>query len=1056
MKKISRFLTLLFMIFALVFVVGCEKTPKNPTLESIEIDSTTVPASILNTEVDAKLGTIKLKLIYSDDSVKTTDLTKSMISDADYNKLSSAGTYTITITYSEKTTSLTLTITKKGESIKEDTPVKYSVYIDDIAGKPLSGFYVQFYSGDDIVAEGYTKEDGFFTTELKPNKYEVIIESKEEYYLNNESFELDATTTSLTIRSEINDLDGKEADPSEHRYEKGDVMYDFTITDIDGNELRLYELLETKKAVIINFWYTTCSACNSEFPYLEEAYESTYIASDGTTKNYKDDIAIIAVDPGIAGYGDTLSDVKNYRDSMGLTFNVAMDYDYDKSNSSIDPALHDMFNVTAYPTTVIVDQYGLIAELAVGAVTGTDKWTQEFDKYLVEDYTPVYENNSEEESGLKIPPEDLLFPSTEEISATVNGKNHDGTSFETTYTPSDEEYAWPWIIDEYDGKKVLKPSNSFQNLSYSMMYFNVTLKKGEVFTFDYFSSTEAYDILSVIVENAVAYQISGVETEWKTSYSYVAIEDGTYEFALCYLKDNTYSSGDDVVYVTNFRIEKEESIDEETYIYRDCAMGDINEITMRYDHYIDVYYNEDDGYYHVNSVNGPLLLANLLKDSKWNKTSLYELTQDDKCIGTDGVDYNEIIELYSIYAGNSTIGYTPITKELAKALQEVTKALGDDAAKDNEDQWLEVCVYYSAYGTDGVELENPVIGLAPFEPIMFEGDGINEPAKAQATFTHVILPRGMYFGFKAQKSGVYTFYSTVKGLETECWICDKDGNAIGDGDEYLRIFAQKVSNQETVDDNFIAYVYLEAGETYLFVGAFYDIYEFSTLSVEMLYSNVDSIELLTCASPGYFTTSDDSMTDIISGNFVDAELKDDGYYHIVDSVASDDFIYCDIKYVNNITNTSLENVLNNYAGFDFSKDEFGNVIYDEDGYYKITVYDDDNNIAQYFVCTDENGNEYYDEFVGDNDHTEENGYTYIKFSKEEIEALKNKDYTEYVTKYIEENLINDKNSELYGCVKVDEEFAKVLDLLMSKFTFAGVEKSWLKLCYYYKYVGATK
>ena len=41
-----------------------------------------------------------------------------------------------------------------------------------------------------------------------------------------------------------------------------------------------------------------------------------------------------------------------------------------------------------------------------------------------------------------------------------------------------------------------------------------------------------------------------------------------------------------------------------------------------------------------------------------------------------------------------------------------------------------------------------------------------------------------------------------------------------------------------------------------------------------------------------------------------------------------------------------------------------------------------------------------------------------------------------------------KDSELYGCVKVDERFAYVLGMLMDKYTFAGIEGSWLKLCYY--------
>ena len=45
--------------------------------------------------------------------------------------------------------------------------------------------------------------------------------------------------------------------------------------------------------------------------------------------------------------------------------------------------------------------------------------------------------------------------------------------------------------------------------------------------------------------------------------------------------------------------------------------------------------------------------------------------------------------------------------------------------------------------------------------------------------------------------------------------------------------------------------------------------------------------------------------------------------------------------------------------------------------------------------------------------------------------------------------------ERNGCVAVDERLAELLQLLMDKYTFKGVENSWLKLCYYYDYLGAN-
>ena len=42
-----------------------------------------------------------------------------------------------------------------------------------------------------------------------------------------------------------------------------------------------------------------------------------------------------------------------------------------------------------------------------------------------------------------------------------------------------------------------------------------------------------------------------------------------------------------------------------------------------------------------------------------------------------------------------------------------------------------------------------------------------------------------------------------------------------------------------------------------------------------------------------------------------------------------------------------------------------------------------------------------------------------------------------------------------GCVAVDAELAKILQQLMDKYTFEGVENSWLKLCYYEQYFCAA-
>ena len=1058
MKNIFKFFALLLLFGTLSFVVGCQKEVE---ITSIAVDLSTVDAEILTTELDSKLNKIIINVLKSDDSVEKVNFNKSMISDSDYQKLQAEGTHTVTITYNSYSTTLSLNIKLPkqedgGNDGGNEDPEKidYLVMVNDIAGKPLSDFYVTFYEGNKVVDEGYTGNDGIFKLNLLPNKYDVVIEEKERYFLNETMFQTDLLGTAIEVvaQYDYDQVKGVEAD-KENRYQLGDLMYDFTVVDTDGNELVLYELLEDYKAVVLNFWYTTCSACFYEFPYMVEAYGSTYETSTGETRKYSDDVAIVGINPGFAGDGDTMDEIRDFKKTQGLNFFVAMDYDFDTSNLTIDAALTTMFGITGYPTTVVIDSYGLIANVEVGSITSADKWKSTFNKYIQEDYAPVFTGEVADDDFVK---PDIKQEDSSVLEEAVNGTNHDGTKFNGKYSPEDNkdaEYSWPWIVEEFKGKKTIKPSNQDQNPSFSIVYTTVHLKEGEVFTFDYFSSTEEYDALYVVVNDSIATQISGMSPDWETSYAYVAIEEGDYEIGFCYYKDSSYSSGEDAVYVTNIRILTTDDIDKTTYIYREAAYGQINEFTMAYSKYVTVYYNEEDGYYHVNDVAGPLLFADMLSATSWNNSTIYEISLEGKCIGADGVDYNALIEEYAVYASNSEIGYTPVTKELADALKEIVKALGDPKAKNNINQWLELCVYYSAYGTNGVELALPTVGVCPFEPIMLDGDGIEVPAIAEATFDRIILPRGFIFGFTPTKSGVYKFYTTENEMETMGWACDSEANVIYGHEEGLRIFSEKSTNNEAADNNFVVYAYLEEGVTYLFRAAFYDVYAYTTIHVAMSYVD-EKVELLTVASPGFFTSSDDEMMDIISGNFVDVELGEDGFYKVKDSFATDTYLYCDFKYINNITGYPLELCLSEkFNAFDFSKDEYGKHIRDEEGYYRFTGYDEEDNLIQYYVCQDEAGEFYYVKEIGEGEYTEANGYKYIKLSDDDMKAMKAFDYTETVKSYLAANLITDETSELYGCVKVNEEFAEILGLLMDKYTFAGIEESWVKLCYYYKYVG---
>ena len=61
------------------------------------------------------------------------------------------------------------------------------------------------------------------------------------------------------------------------------------------------------------------------------------------------------------------------------------------------------------------------------------------------------------------------------------------------------------------------------------------------------------------------------------------------------------------------------------------------------------------------------------------------------------------------------------------------------------------------------------------------------------------------------------------------------------------------------------------------------------------------------------------------------------------------------------------------------------------------------------------------------------------------------DLTAEIKTYV--NKMKTSPAELKGCVEVDKRLAEILQMLMEKYTFENVDNAWLKVCYYYDYMG---
>ena len=97
-----------------------EKTPTQQvqaTVKSIAVDATTVPAEIVKGQAEAEIAKIKLVVTMSDDTTKSVNVTKDMISAKDLEKLADIGTYKVTITYEGKTVEVTLVVVEDEEVV---------------------------------------------------------------------------------------------------------------------------------------------------------------------------------------------------------------------------------------------------------------------------------------------------------------------------------------------------------------------------------------------------------------------------------------------------------------------------------------------------------------------------------------------------------------------------------------------------------------------------------------------------------------------------------------------------------------------------------------------------------------------------------------------------------------------------------------------------------------------------------------------------------------------------------------------------------------------------
>lgn len=907
------------------------------------------------------------------------------------------------------------------------TTANFSVNVKSEGGLKFKNYTVTAYSGEQVAASAETNEDGTATVTLPVGaSYTVRVENVPEGY----------TYTTATISTQTPEaniiLSSKpiETEPaSDARYLIGDIIHDYEFTtpyEVDGKavDYKISEILKTKKAIVLNFWGTNCSACMMEMPAMQQAYEL-----------YSDEVEMLAVSNYMGGDSNTV--IENFRSDNEYTFPMFRD----------THSFTTKFALTGWPTNVIIDRYGAIARIEDGALTSFSLWQKLLDQYVSDDYVqkfiPGLDRNDSTLVEMAKPDVTVEKDHYEKVAAAINNSSAipGGCSISWFGEPeATAEFTWPFMLKTLEGSTVLYPSNTDHDSTFSFIYADITMKPGKVFAFDYWSQTEAgADIFYVLFDGKTAYTISGENDGWKTCYVYVDIIDGSHQLALTYIKDESRGAGFDNVYIKNARFVEISAITESTDMLRGAAYGVPPEGASGFPHYATVE-KQSDGYYYVNlsalsgsqyagNDNHPMLFANFIDATNWNKKSIEDILNEED--GTNGDykydcyfeydgktdDWRELLLDYVSLAGKSDVkGYLPVDDDLRGLLEAFVSHISKDG---HENEWLEVCYFFSHYGS-GKPIGNPIIGLT--EKTAIE---ITAGQTYTADLTRIIAPYPIAkYHFTPDKSGVYKIESLIgesKMSASQIWVYteDIDHCIVYDGDER---FNRDAENEQ----NFVLHLYLTEGRKYYIAVAFL-MTETGTFDFRVSYEGESAKVLSVCASGDYTDLDEDGQLEL---RYAVKYGKDkDGYYHVLNSDDTlGDFIYIDFKYSTiGYPYAPLSDVIDMYfidpldlttklfKVFDFTK---------YISYYPI--YDDDGELVAYnYGIID----------------LSESGYLWVK------------DYTNDMKKFCTEAMKND------GLLKVNDKLVDILTLYYrlrtdmienEEIPAATVPGEWLQFCWYNK------
>lgn len=339
---------LCFLLCALLLLAGCAEA-HTPTNQEASSTTSTTPNSTTTSTI-----TITTTTAVNHTSETSTNKTTSTTT-------SSKPPYpeTTDFTSTTATTVTTSTSSTQTTSTTGSNTIVFTATIRDESKQLISNVMVTIYTENESQS-AVTDHKGVARLQLHPSSsYKVVLTNLPADYEAKSEYNFNSTTVNITLRKKAVQ---NEADHSKARYDVGNTMTDFTLTDTDGNDYRLSELLKEKKLIILDFWFTSCEPCKQEFPYFEAAVQK-----------YADDVILLAVNP-----FDTNATIRQFREQMNRYVDTKISFPLLRDTCN----LYMGFEVTNYPTTVFVDSNGYILDIHTGMFPSVQALIAKIETYI--------------------------------------------------------------------------------------------------------------------------------------------------------------------------------------------------------------------------------------------------------------------------------------------------------------------------------------------------------------------------------------------------------------------------------------------------------------------------------------------------------------------------------------------------------------------------------------------------------------------------------------------------------------------------------------------------